>query len=118
VKRREFVTLLGGAAATWPLAAGAQQPTKPRTIGFSGQSTRSAESELVAAFTQRLHELGWIENRTVGIEYRWSERPRRALRPDRGRVRPAQGRRHCHKNIQHTVRYTELAVDRFKDFWR
>jgi len=73
MRRREFVTLLGSAAATWPLAARAQQPTKLRTIGFSGQSTRSSESELVAAFTQRLHELGWIENRTVVIEYRWSE---------------------------------------------
>jgi len=73
MKRREFITLVGGAALTWPLAARGQQPTKLRTIGFSGQSTRSAESELVAAFTQRLHELGWIENRTVVIEYRWSE---------------------------------------------
>ena len=72
MRRREFITLLGGAVA-WPLAAHAQQPTKLRTIGFSGLSTRSAESELVAAFTQRLHELGWIENRTVVIEYRWSE---------------------------------------------
>jgi len=73
MKRREFITLVGGAALTWPLAARGQQPTKLRTIGFSGPSTRSAESELVAAFTQRLHELGWIENRTVVIEYRWSE---------------------------------------------
>src|SRR3974390_35646 len=73
MKRREFITLVGGAATMWPLVVRAQQPTKLRTIGFSGQSTRSAESELVAAFTQRLHELGWIENRTVVIEYRWSE---------------------------------------------
>ena len=73
IKRREFMTLLGGAAAGWPLAASAQQPGKLRTIGFSGLSTRSAESELVAAFTQRLRELGWIEGRTITIEYRWSE---------------------------------------------
>jgi len=73
VKRRAFITLLGGAAAAWPLAARAQQPGNLRTIGFSGLSTRSAESELVAAFTQRLRELGWIEGRTVAIEYRWSE---------------------------------------------
>jgi putative ABC transport system substrate-binding protein len=73
LKRREFITLLGGAAAAWPLAAHAQQPGKLQTIGFSGQSTRSAESELVAAFTQRLRELGWIEGRTITIEYRWSE---------------------------------------------
>jgi putative ABC transport system substrate-binding protein len=70
--RLEFITLLGGAAA-WPLAVRAQQPGKLRTIGFSGQSTRSAESEWVAAFTQRLRELGWIEGRTITIEYRWSE---------------------------------------------
>src|SRR6516225_3446264 len=72
VKRREFITLLGGAAA-WPLAARAQQAKKLPTIGFSGQSTRSAASEWVAAFTQRLRELDWIEGRTVTIEYRWSE---------------------------------------------
>ena len=70
--RRDFITLVGGVAA-WPLAARAQQPGKLRTVGFSGQSTRSAESELVAAFTQRLRELGWIEGRTITIEYRWSE---------------------------------------------
>src|SRR6516165_10949858 len=71
LKRRELISLLGGAAATWPLAAWAQQPGKVRSIGFSGLSTRSAESELVAAFTQRLRELGWIEGRTITIEYRW-----------------------------------------------
>src|SRR5258705_1076862 len=71
-KRREFITLLGGAAA-WPLAARAQQPGKLRTIGFLGQSTRSADSEWVAAFVQRLRELGWIEGRNVAIEYRWAE---------------------------------------------
>jgi hypothetical protein len=73
MKRREFITLLGGTAATWPLAARAQQPAKLPTIGFLGQSTRSAASEWVAAFVQRLRELGWIENRTVAIEYRWAE---------------------------------------------
>src|SRR6266853_3077549 len=73
LKRREFITLLGGAPAAWPLSARAQQPGKLQTIGFLGQSTRSAESELVAAFTQRLRELGWIEGRTITIEYRWSE---------------------------------------------
>src|SRR5258707_13244361 len=72
IRRRKFLATLGGAAA-WPLAVRAQQSVKLRTIGFSGQSTRSAESELVAAFTQRLRELGWIEGRTITIEYRWSE---------------------------------------------
>jgi putative tryptophan/tyrosine transport system substrate-binding protein len=73
IKRREFITLLGGAAVAWPLAARAQQPGKLPIIGFLGQSTRSAASEWVAAFVQRLRELGWIEGRTVAIEYRWAE---------------------------------------------
>ena len=67
------MTLLGGATAAWPLAARAQQSGKLQTIGFMGQSTRSAASEWVAPFVQRLHELGWIEGRTVTIEYRWAE---------------------------------------------
>ena len=73
MRRREFITLLGGAAAAWPLAARAQQPAKLPTIGFLGQSTPSAESQWVDAFVQRLRELGWIEGRTVAIEYRWAE---------------------------------------------
>jgi putative ABC transport system substrate-binding protein len=73
VNRRKFIMLLGGAAAAWPLAARAQQAGKLPTIGFLGQSTRSAGSEWVAAFVQRLHELGWNEGRTVAIEYRWGE---------------------------------------------
>jgi len=72
MKRRDFITLLGGAAA-WPLAARAQQPGKLPTIGFLGQSTRSGASEWVAAFVQRLRELGWTEGRTITIEYRWAE---------------------------------------------
>jgi len=72
MKRREFITLLGGAAA-WPLPARAQQPVRVPTIGFLGQSTRSATSEWTAAFVQRLRELGWIVGRTVAIEYRWAE---------------------------------------------
>jgi len=71
--RRELVALLGGAAATWPLAVRAQQAGKVPTIGFLGQSTRSAGSEWVAAFVQRLRELGWSEGRTIAIEYRWGE---------------------------------------------
>jgi len=72
VKRREFIALLGGAAA-WPLAARAQQPAKLPTIGYLGASTPSFDSERVGPFVQRLRELGWIEGRTVAIEYRWSE---------------------------------------------
>jgi putative ABC transport system substrate-binding protein len=73
MKRRDFITLLGGAAAAWPFAARAQQPGKLPTIGFLGRTTRSAASEWTAAFVQRLRELGWTENRTVAIEYRWAE---------------------------------------------
>jgi ABC-type uncharacterized transport system substrate-binding protein len=73
MRRREFITLLGGAAAAWPLAARAQQPGKPPTIGFLGSSTPLAMSQSVTAFVQRVRELGWIEGRTVAIEYRWAE---------------------------------------------
>ena len=72
IRRREFMALLGGAAAAWPLAAGAQQPAKQPTVGFLG-SEASAWSSWTAAFVQRLRELGWIEGRTVAIEYRWAE---------------------------------------------
>ena len=72
MRRREFIVLLGGAAAAWPLAARAQQARGP-IIGFLGAATLLVESERVAAFVQRLHQLGWIENRNVTIEYRWAE---------------------------------------------
>src|SRR5262245_65411489 len=72
MKRREFITLLGGAAA-WPLAARAQQIAKLPTIGFLGGSTASAQGDWTAALVQRLRELGWIEGRTVTIEYSWAE---------------------------------------------
>jgi putative ABC transport system substrate-binding protein len=73
IRRRKFLaTLLGGAAAAWPLAARAQQPAMP-TIGLLGSSTPLAMSQWVAAFVQRLRDLGWTEGRTVVIEYRWAE---------------------------------------------
>jgi putative ABC transport system substrate-binding protein len=72
MKRREFIGLLGG-AATWPLAARAQQPGKLPTVGFFGSANPATMGPWVAAFVQRLHELSWIENRTVAIEYRWAE---------------------------------------------
>jgi len=75
--RRDFITLLGGAAA-YPLAARAQHSAKLRAIGFLGSTTPSAESQRTAALVQRLRELGWIERRTIAIEYRWGEgRPER-----------------------------------------
>ena len=72
MQRREFITFFGGAAAL-PLGARAQQPTKLPTIGFLGQSTPSIEGQRLAAFLKRLSELGWIEGRTVAIEYAWGE---------------------------------------------
>src|SRR5712691_647405 len=73
MRRREFITLIGGAAVAWPVAVQAQQPAKLPTIGFLGANTLSAQSQWTAAFVQRLRELGWIEGRTVAIEYRWAE---------------------------------------------
>jgi putative tryptophan/tyrosine transport system substrate-binding protein len=76
LKRRDFITLIGGAAA-WPVAARAQQAGKLPTIGFVGVDA-SLGSPWTAAFVGRLRELGWIDGRTLAIEYRWSEgRPER-----------------------------------------
>jgi putative ABC transport system substrate-binding protein len=71
MRRREFISLLGGAAAAWPLAARAQQ--RPLTIGFLGPASASVMGAWTAAFAQRLRELGWIEGRTIAIEYRWAD---------------------------------------------
>src|SRR2546425_5805499 len=72
MRRREFITLLGGAAA-WPLAARAQQPGKLPTMGIIGSGTPATQGHWYAAFVQRLRELGWIDGRTVAVEYRWAE---------------------------------------------
>ena len=71
MRRRDFITLVGG-AAVWPIAAHAQQASKLPTIGFLGASA-SGFAPWAAAFVARLRELGWVEDRTVAIEYRWSE---------------------------------------------
>src|SRR5262249_41707959 len=73
MKRREFITLLGGAAAAWPLAARAQQAAKLPTIGYLGSGTPLTDSQWVAAFVQRMRELGWVDGRNVAIEVRWAE---------------------------------------------
>jgi putative ABC transport system substrate-binding protein len=70
---RAFISLLGGAAAAWPLAARAQQLARRPIIGFLGPSTFSVARERIAAFVQRLGKLGWIDGQTVAIEYRWAD---------------------------------------------
>ena len=73
IRRRQFIPLLGGAAAAWPLAARAQQAAKLPTIGVLGTATATVWSPWTTAFVRRLRELGWIDSRTVAIEYRWAE---------------------------------------------
>jgi putative ABC transport system substrate-binding protein len=72
IRRREFITALGSAAATWPLTARAQQAKLP-TIGLLGGASPLVQAQWTGAFVQRLRELGWIEGQTVAIEYRWVE---------------------------------------------
>jgi len=73
VQRREFIAVLGGAAAAWPLAARGQQAGKLPTIGYLGGGAAISQRAWVDAFVQRLRELGWIDGRNVAIEYRWGE---------------------------------------------
>ena len=76
LRRREFITLLCGAAAApavWPLSALAQKPGPLPKIGFLGATTPAVWSSFVAAFLQRLRELGWVDGRNIAIEYRWAE---------------------------------------------
>jgi ABC-type uncharacterized transport system substrate-binding protein len=83
MRRREFITLLGGTAAAWPVAARAQQSDRMRRLGLLvGFSEGDAEGQaIVAAFRQRLRELGWTEGRNIAIELRWA-----AADPDKARI--------------------------------
>ena len=73
IRRRDFITLLGGAATALPLAARGQEARKLPIIGFLGTITPAVQIRWTDAFMQRLRELGWIEGRTIAIEFRWAE---------------------------------------------
>jgi putative tryptophan/tyrosine transport system substrate-binding protein len=73
MRRRQFITLFGGSAVAWPFVARAQQSGRLPRIGYLGAGTATAEVQRMAALLKRLRELGWIEGRTVEIDYRWAE---------------------------------------------
>ena len=78
MRRREFIAGIGGAAIAWPVVAGAQQPAKPPTIGYLGAYSQAIQAPWTDAFVKRLHELGWVDGRTITIAT--ARRPRYSSR--------------------------------------
>lgn len=73
MRRRDFIKAIVGSSAAWPLTALAQQPSKLPVIGFLGTTTPAAISQWTGSFERRLSELGWVQGRTIKIEYRWAD---------------------------------------------
>jgi len=73
MRRRDFIKLVGGATAAWPLVARAQQPARPPVIGLIGPSSETLDRPRIAAFVKRLGELGWVDGRSIVIDYRSAE---------------------------------------------
>src|SRR5262249_57368276 len=72
MRRRDFISIFGSAAATWPLAARAQQPAMPVVVGYLYVATPEAHASRLAAFRKGLSETGYVEGRNVAIGYRWA----------------------------------------------
>ena len=89
MKRREFITLLGGAAAAWPLAARAQQPWRLAVLILHYSQTDREGQASIAAFLDTFQKLGWSDGRNIRIEYRWGGRCRTSCSPRSAtRLRP------------------------------